>query len=78
MFISEVGEASWCGLPNTPQDVVDESNFGFCEILSKYINEPTENIHEKVKKEYGLIAENNPVAFYNNKRLYYSGQKIIM
>ncbi len=78
MFISEVGEASWCGLPGTPQEVVDESNFGFCEILSNHINEPTELIHQKVKTEYGLIAENNPVAFYNNKRLYYSGQKIVM
>ena len=27
-------------------------------------------IHENVKKEYGVIAENNPVALYNNNRLY--------
>ena len=27
-------------------------------------------IHENVKKEYGLIAEQNPVALYNNNRLY--------
>jgi hypothetical protein len=33
MFISEVGEAYYCGLPGTKQDVVDESNFGFCELL---------------------------------------------
>jgi hypothetical protein len=31
-----------------------------------------ELIHENVKKEYGLIAEENPVAFYNNNRLYKS------
>ena len=70
MFISEVGEAYYCGLPGTKQDVVDESNYGFCNIIAKYINEPTNTIHENVKKEYGLIAENNPVAYYNNNRLY--------
>jgi len=72
MFISEVGEASYCGLPGTPQDVVDESNYGFCNIISKYINENTDTIYENVKKEYGLIAEENSVAYYNNSRLYKS------
>ena len=72
MFISEVGEAYYCGLPGTKQDVVDESNFGFCNIISKYINEKKDVIYENVKQEYGLIAENNPVALYNNNRLYKS------
>jgi len=70
MFISEVGEASYCGLPGTPQEVVDESNYGFCEIVSKYVNEDTQTIYENVLKEYGEIAEENPVALYNHKRLY--------
>jgi hypothetical protein len=70
MFISEVSEAYYCGLPGTKQDIVDESNYGFCNIIAKYINEDKTKIFENVKKEYGLIAENNPVAFYNNKRLY--------
>lgn len=72
MFISEVGEAYYCGLLNTEQDQVDESNYGFCNIISKYINESKYVIYENVKKEYSLIAENNPVAFYNNNRLYKS------
>jgi len=72
MFISEVGEAIYCGLPGTPQEVVDESNFGFCNIISKYISEDTNTIHKNVKKEYGLIAENNSVAYYNNLRIYKS------
>lgn len=72
MFISEVGEANYCGLPGMSQEVVDESNYGFCNIIAKYINENKELIHENVKKEYGLIAEENPVAFYNNNRLYKS------
>lgn len=72
MFISEVGEAIYCGLPGTKQDVVDESNYGFCNIISKYINQDTNVIYENVKKEYGVIAEENSVAFYNNLRLYKS------
>ena len=70
MFISEVGEALYCGLPGTEQDQVDESNYGFCNIIAKYINEDTNTIHENVTNEYGLIAESNPVALYNNNRLY--------
>jgi hypothetical protein len=70
MFISETGEATYCGLPGTKQEIVDESNFGFCNIIAKYIKEETNAIHENVKKEYGLIAENNPVALYNHNRLY--------
>jgi hypothetical protein len=70
MFISEVGEAYYCGLPGTEQDQVDESNYGFVNIIAKYINENKNIIHEKVKEEYGLIAEENAVALYNNNRLY--------
>lgn len=82
MFISEVGEAMYCSrdfnldkilaikLATATQSEVDESNYGFVNIISKYINESTDSIHEKVKKEYGLIAENNAVAHYNNLRLY--------
>jgi len=72
MFISEVGEAYYCGLPGTEQDIVDESNFGFCNIIAKHINETKDVIYDNVTKEYGLIAENNPVAYYNNQRLYKS------
>ena len=32
MFISEVGEATYCGLPGMSQETVDESNYGFCNI----------------------------------------------
>lgn len=70
MFISEVGEAFVCGLDNVSQDLVDESNYGFCEIFAKYVNNEKEVIYENVMKEYGLIAEKNPVAMYNQQRLY--------
>jgi hypothetical protein len=70
MFISEVGEAFYCGLRETTQKIVDESNYGFCEIFSKYADKPKEIIYENVMKEYGLIADSNPVATYNHQRLY--------
>jgi hypothetical protein len=70
MFISEVAEAYYCGLPGTSQDMVDESNYGFCNIISQYINEKTDVIYENVFSEYGVIAENNSVALYNHHRLY--------
>jgi hypothetical protein len=72
MFISEVGEAHYCGLPGTEQDQVDESNYAFVNIIAKYINEDKNIIHENVKKEYGVLAEENPIALYNNNRLYKS------
>ncbi len=72
MFISEVGEAYHCGLPGTNQELVDESNFGFCNILSECINEPQETTYKTVMENYGIIAEENPVAYYNHNRLYLS------
>jgi hypothetical protein len=72
MFISEVGEANYCGLPGTKQNTVDESNFGFCHILSEYITENSQTIYDNVMLEYGLIAKENPVAHYNHNRLYIS------
>ena len=61
MFISEVGEANYCGLPGTKQDVVDESNYGFCELLSECINEPHEVMYNTIRETYGKIAENNQI-----------------
>ncbi len=70
MFISEVGEAYYCGLPGTKQPEVDESNFGFVDLMGEYINNDSQKIHEKVKERYGLLVEHNPVADYNHQRLY--------
>ena len=70
MFISEVGEAIYCGLPGTTQDIVTESNDTFARIVGEVINEPVNIIHNHVKMHYGVLTENNPVAVYNHKRLY--------
>jgi hypothetical protein len=72
MFISEVGEAHFCGLPSIKQNIVDESNYGFSKILSEVINEDQETIYEHVLNHYGEMAKHNPVASYNHKRLYLS------
>lgn len=72
MFISEVGEAYYCGLPGTTQDIVDESNFGFVKRLSECINQPQAVMYDTIKHTYGELVENNPVAYYNHKRLYLS------
>jgi hypothetical protein len=72
MFISEVGEAYYCGLHGTTQLLVDLSNYGFVRIVSECINESVEVIHKTVKEKYGQLAEENPVALYNNERIYLS------
>jgi hypothetical protein len=70
MFISEVGEAMYCGLPGTEQETVTASNDYFAELLGEVINEPMSIIYGHVKENYGLLTENNPVALYNHNRLY--------
>jgi hypothetical protein len=70
MFISEVSEASFCGLPNTLQSVVDESNNQFAAIVGKVINEPLREAYKDIRQQYKILAENNSVAQYNYERLY--------
>jgi hypothetical protein len=70
MFISEVGEANYCGLFGTKQDIVDESNYGFSNILAEYIDEEKSEMYKKLMLEYGTLAIQNPVALYNYNRLY--------
>jgi len=69
MFISEVGEAYWFNIV-TNQDVVNESNYTFSEILSKYIKRPIKQTHKKVIQQYGELVQSNPVVSYNHQRLY--------
>lgn len=70
MFISEVGEALYCGLPGTTQDIVDESNHTFAQIVGEVITQPVDSVYSHVKLNYSMLTENNPVALYNYKRLY--------
>ena len=70
MFISETTEASYCGLPGTSQNIVDESNNLFAQIVGEVINEDIKTIYDHTKLNYQLISETNPVALYNHNRLY--------
>jgi hypothetical protein len=70
MFISEVSEASFCGLHRITQDIIDESNYGFSNILRECVAEGKEVSYKVLKERYGELAETNPVALYNNIRLY--------
>ena len=70
MFISETVEATYCGLPGTEQDQVDESNNLFAQILGETINKPVNEIYNHVRLNYQTITEHNPVALYNYNRLY--------
>jgi hypothetical protein len=70
MFISEVSEANFCGLPGTPQSVVDQSNNSFARWLGKVINEPLRKAYKHTKSNYKILAEGNSVAAYNNNRLF--------
>ena len=70
MFISEVGEAKYCGLPDTILETVTVSNNYFAQITGEVINEPLSVIYEHVMDNYGLLLGLNSVASYNYDRLY--------
>ena len=80
MFVSEVGEAFYCKVyPNRDkkkdeiQNDVTQSNDAFAQIVGVHINKPIDNMFESVLREYDVLAESNPVARYNHKRLYLMG-----
>lgn len=70
MFISEVGEANIIGIPKAEQWQVDESNYGFVSVVRRFLDQPPEVLHAALLAEYGKMAEYNPVARYNYRRLY--------
>jgi hypothetical protein len=70
MFISEVGEANYCGLPGTPQDVVNESNDYFAKELGSVSEKSLDEIYHHIKYNYGVLAKDNIIAEYNHTRLY--------
>lgn len=78
MFISEVGEARYCGFPETKQMEVSTSNYGFANILGEHSNKSIENMYKETRKGYGLLIENSPVAKYNYDRLFCNTDKILI
>jgi len=72
MFISEVGEAYYCGLPDIPQTVVDESNNQFASWVGELFTskKPLNEVYSNIVDSYGKLANKNIVAKYNHERLY--------
>lgn len=70
MFISEVQEAQWMGLEGVTQAQVDESTQAFCRLMGQHVLGPQEQMFATVHREYGLLAQRNPVAAYNHARLH--------
>jgi hypothetical protein len=70
MFVSEVGEAEYEDLPNTPQHVVNESNDSFANFLGDSLNESLQESYIGMMKPYKVLSLYNPVALFNYNRLY--------
>jgi len=72
MFISEVNEALYFNFWNLDnlERLIDESNYAFSAIVAKHIDEGLFNMFKNVIVEYGLIANQNPIARFNLERLY--------
>ena len=73
MFVSEVGEAEYCDVPSS-QEQVNESNNMFAEILGKQLLTETslERVYDNTNQAYRKLAETNRVAKYNQQRFYYA------
>ena len=78
MFISEVGEARYCGFPETRQPEVTESNDTFAKILGRHSNKSLENMFKETRKEYENLANTSNVARYNHERLYYTTDTVVL
>jgi hypothetical protein len=72
MFVSEFLEVVHYELPLVEDDVIEESNYGFSSIVSKYVNSSKALIYDKVLEDYQQIANKNLVAAYNIERIFYA------
>ena len=74
MFISEIAEGLIYGFEDADDldNLIEQSIYGFAEIVSRHINEPLDVLHQNVLNEYGKLAKTNPIASFNFKRLYLS------
>ena len=72
MFVSEVGEAFYCGVKTFDQASVDESNDTFARQLGECLGatRAPDQIFDQIRGQYGLLAETNAIDKYNHQRLY--------
>ena len=78
MFISEVGEAQYCGFPKTEINEVVTSNITFSKILGAHSDKPIEKMFGNTKKDYLKLAEKNEIAKYNYDRLYCNVENYVL
>jgi hypothetical protein len=72
MFISEIDEAYYYSMWEVTQKMIDVSNLAFSNLLAEVIDEPNELMYYLVKRDYGKLVSENPVARFNHERLYLS------
>jgi hypothetical protein len=77
MFISEVMEATYCGVLGVTQEQVNESNDEFADMLgscltqyNKGIKYSLHEVYHHIDDAYRMLAKTNPVAKYNCIRWY--------
>lgn len=70
MFISDEFEAVMMGVSIANEGDVEESNRSFVDVAGRFVAKGKNLLHAAAKHEYGKLALINPVANYNNERLY--------
>jgi hypothetical protein len=70
MFISEVSEATHCGIPNQTQEDVNTQCKYFCDLVGAVSDRSSKEIYEFVSEEYGEMIPYNKMVEYNHKRLF--------
>jgi hemerythrin superfamily protein len=68
MFISELPEARIYNY-DVEEEIINESNDKFSEIVSEHANNSSDIIYQNVIKFYGELAAINPIARFNVERI---------
>jgi hypothetical protein len=69
MFISELQEAVYCGVPFATHAMIDESNTLFSMAVGKYLHLSAHDLLNEVLLIYGAAKKDNPIVTYNISRL---------
>jgi hypothetical protein len=72
MFISEVAEATHCGLPGQSKKSIDVQCEYFCNLVGAVVNRSVKDMYKFVSREFGEAALGCKVARYNHARLHLS------
>jgi hypothetical protein len=70
MFISEVSEADYCGLPGQSKTDIDIQCDYFTKLVGAGVTLTSRELYEMVSREFNEVALHCPVARYNYERLH--------